>query len=360
MKSSPMKTPCAIIAFACSFVWISEFGYAQDIDTELSAFAKKIAPLIKENAKKKVTVLDFTDLQGGVSELGRYIAEELTVNLVIEKRDFAVLDRANLNKILAEHKLTATGLVDPENAKKLGMFAGVDTLILGTIIPKGQNVNLTAKIITTDTAEIIGAARAEFKMDETAQQLGSRASLKTDGGGTQPDSMGISQDFGNLRITIDRLRSLESGDISLSLTFQNKSAKNPVAVAMYHDICFVRPCNVRSSLTASDGTRMHCQDSDLTGIRSLRLAPDALTEISPGGAVKATIAFQGGRRMSNRITSFTFQAEMVVNQNFRASDYANFRPDQESPLFRDNRESLPPSCKVHNLILEIPFPGRSK
>jgi len=42
----------------------------------------------------------------------------------MSKRDFSVLDRANLNSILAEHKLTAKGLVDPENAKKLGMFSG--------------------------------------------------------------------------------------------------------------------------------------------------------------------------------------------------------------------------------------------
>jgi len=71
------------------------------------------------DGKKKVTVLDFTDLQGGASELGKYIAEQLTVNLVMGKREFSVLDRANLKSILAEHKLTSTGLVDPENAKKL-------------------------------------------------------------------------------------------------------------------------------------------------------------------------------------------------------------------------------------------------
>src|SRR5215468_7972996 len=101
------------------------------MDNELSVLAEKLAVPIKEHGKKKVTVIDFTDLQGGSSELGRYIAEQLTVNLVMAKRDFAVLDRANLKSILAEHKLTASGLVDPENAKKLGMFAGVDALILG-------------------------------------------------------------------------------------------------------------------------------------------------------------------------------------------------------------------------------------
>ncbi len=121
----------------CIFLCGQAHAQAQDIDTELSNLAGKLATQVNDHGKKKVAVLDFTDLQGGSSELGKYIAEQLTVNLVMGKRDFSVLDRANLKSILAEHKLTATGLVDPENAKKLGMFAGVDALILGTIIPKG-------------------------------------------------------------------------------------------------------------------------------------------------------------------------------------------------------------------------------
>src|SRR5262249_15151701 len=116
---------------------------AEDMDSELSKLAIKLAPSIKEAGKKKVTVLDFTDLQGGGSELGKYIAEQLTVDLVMEKREFSVLDRANLKSILAEHKLTATGLVDPANAKKIGQFAGVDALVLGTITPKGSDITLT-------------------------------------------------------------------------------------------------------------------------------------------------------------------------------------------------------------------------
>lgn len=90
---------------------------------------------------------------------------------VIGQHDFSVLDRANLKNILDEHKLTATGLVDPDNAKKLGQFAGVDALILGTMILKPQGISLTAKVVTTDTAEIVGAARTQFRNDDNVKQL---------------------------------------------------------------------------------------------------------------------------------------------------------------------------------------------
>src|SRR6266481_10029833 len=144
-----MNPRLIIVLILCNSILSQGLLRAQDMDKELSDLAEKLAVPIKDHGKKKIAVVDFTDLKGGSSELGKYIAEQLTVNLVMGKRDFSVLDRANLKSILAEHKLTATGLVDPENAKKLGMFAGVDALVLGTIIPKNQKITLTAKILTT-------------------------------------------------------------------------------------------------------------------------------------------------------------------------------------------------------------------
>jgi curli biogenesis system outer membrane secretion channel CsgG len=171
MKSLRLLTAVLCIA-SCSHA----FAEVQDIDKELSDLSERLALPIKDHGKTKVAVIDFANLDGSsAGELGKYIAEQLTVDFVMGKRDFSVLDRANLRNILAEHKLTSQGLVDPDNAKKLGQFAGVDALILGTIIPKGTHtVSLTAKIITTDTAEVIGAARAEFKADDTVQQLESK------------------------------------------------------------------------------------------------------------------------------------------------------------------------------------------
>ena len=53
------------------------------MDKELSSLAEKLAPTIKESGTKKIGVLDFTDLQDKGSELGKYIAERLTVSFVI-------------------------------------------------------------------------------------------------------------------------------------------------------------------------------------------------------------------------------------------------------------------------------------
>jgi len=205
------------------------FAQVQDIDKELSDLAERLAGPIKDHDKTKVAVIDFTNLDGtSAGELGKYIAEQLTVDFVMTNRAFSVLDRANLRNILAEHKLTSQGLVDPDNAKKLGQFAGVDALILGTVIPKGtHSVSLTARIITTDTAEVIGAARAEFKADDTVQDLMSKPVAGSSAGGApgllQDEKPQTVKTLGDLRVELQSLRIVNGNEYLLTLTVANQS-----------------------------------------------------------------------------------------------------------------------------------------
>jgi TolB-like protein len=225
-----MKTLClAFLVFTCLTL-----VRGQDIDKELVSLADKLSVPIKERRTKKITVLDFTDLQRGESELGKYIAEELSLNFVLVKRDFAVLDRANLAKILAEHKLTAKGLINPENAKKLGQLEGVDALIIGTIIPKGQNISLAAKIITTDTGEVAGGARAEFKPDETVKGLMSRAVTTTKASEIPAIEKGAQQ-IGNVFLKVESLQFTKDdsqGKILATIQIKNLSKDETLGVGI--------------------------------------------------------------------------------------------------------------------------------
>jgi TolB-like protein len=284
-----MKPQRLFVITLCIIFCSDAFGQVQDMDKELSDLATKLATSIKDNGKKKVTVLDFTDLQGGSSELGKYIAEELTVDLVMVKKDFSVLDRANLRKILAEHKLTATGLVDPENAKKLGMFAGVDALILGTVTPKNQKINLTAKIITTDTAEIVGAAKTEFKSDESVQQLLAQPAKAEDTtGASEPASTSTPpspKPFGDLQIKVESLKVTPSGYYmlgTLTLIITNASASQTLGVAIETTI------DGKFNLSNSRGDEFHAYE--VTGIektydQGTGIYQDILTDIPPRSSI---------------------------------------------------------------------------
>ena len=266
---------------------------AQDMDTELANLTEKLATQIKDQGKKKIAVIDFTDLQGGTSELGKYIAEQLNVNFVMTKRDFSILDRANLKSILAEHKLTATGLIDPDNAKKLGQFAGVDALILGSIIPKGTNISITAKIITTDTAEIVGAARAQFAADDNVQKLVSQQTAAGGTGSLSDDSAKVTKRLGDLSVGLQSLQIVNGGkQYLLTMKLANTSPKKSIWVAMSGGMVG----NAHQTVTDPSGYDFLNADSDVSGVAStlFQVPSNAFTqatEIKPGDSLPVTIRF---------------------------------------------------------------------
>jgi curli biogenesis system outer membrane secretion channel CsgG len=295
---NPLRLLTAIL---CISVSSHAFAEVQDIDKELSDLTERLAVPIKDHGKTKVAVIDFTDLEGSSEgELGKYIAEQLTVDFVMTKRDFSVLDRANLNKILAEHKLTSKGLVDPENAKQLGKFAGVDALILGTIIPKGTNtVSLNAKIITTDTAEIIGASRAEFKVDTTVQQLTSKpAKAEAPVVESQQESSLPSTPQGKLgelqaKVLSVKLAPIEpnqGGQAMLTMVIANTSETKTYGVAVSANIFD----NANFNLSNDRGEEF--ERRSLSGISSMKdfggRYEGSPTEIPPRSSITITSKFQ--------------------------------------------------------------------
>jgi len=316
------ETPLAVFI---SLLSLQLFAQTPDMDTELSSLAQKLGAAVKANGKKKVTVLDFTDLKGGASELGRYVAEQITVDLVMNKKDFAVLDRANLKSILAEHKLTATGLINPETAKKLGMFAGVDALILGNIIPKGNRVALTAKIITTDTAEIVGAAKAEFQSDETVKKLDSEAAIEENpvpGEKLKKEIPDVTKSFGDLRLAVHALQIVNGNQYLLSFDFTN-AGKRSIWVALSAELMGM----IKGRLTDPEGNEFQPDLHSLSGISSAAFArygyvPNSFspaTELQPGDSISASLKFASVNSRPATPGKCRLQMELLVGKAYTSA-----------------------------------------
>lgn len=296
-----MKLPRLFAALLCLILSGSTLARAQDMDTAITKLTEDVAARIKENGNKKVTVLDFMDLQGNTTELGRYLAEQVTVDFVMAKRDFSVLDRANLKRILDEHKLTTTGLVNPENAKKLGMFAGVDAMIFGTIVPGGGNVSVVVKVITTESAEVVGGAKTKFKIDETVQKLleqpaKAEASKSSTDKPSPPPPPPKPKPFGDLNAKVESFKYIPGdsryGYVSFSIIINNASATDTYGVA------FIEPKD-KISVSNSRG-----EDFDVTELRGIGTVFElngnlmgTFTDVPPGSKIiitgKGQVAWNG-------------------------------------------------------------------
>lgn len=145
--------------------------FAADIHRELEDIAKRLTSRIEETGRTNVAVADFTDLNGNVSQLGRFISEEVSTNMVVSARGFSVIDRNHLRTILKEQKLSMSGLMDPENQKKLGKILGVDALVLGSITPFGESYRVTFKVVATDTARVVTADRGMVPKTPATDEL---------------------------------------------------------------------------------------------------------------------------------------------------------------------------------------------
>lgn len=126
-------------------------------EAEIEKVAERLAVKIANLPSATVAVVDFTDLQGRVTELGRYYAEELSIALVNAPGGFKVIDRGHLKALLAEHKFQTSGVVDEKTAAELGRIAGVTILITGTVTEIEGSLRLAVKALNTKSAAIQAA-----------------------------------------------------------------------------------------------------------------------------------------------------------------------------------------------------------
>lgn len=145
-------------------------AFAGNLDEKLADLSEQITNSMTEAYKTKIAVIEFSDLDGNITNFGKYLSEELITRLFMTKK-FEVVERQLLNKIMAEHTLSLTGLVDPDSAKELGKILGVDAICSGTVTDLGTSVKVNARLIATETGTIFAVASVEIFKDETVIKL---------------------------------------------------------------------------------------------------------------------------------------------------------------------------------------------
>ncbi len=137
---------------------------------EVSALGKMISDRIPKGSK--VAVTELVDLEGNVSSLGKFIAEELITELtILNGREVTVIERRLMMKVLEEQNLSVSELVDPSAIKNVGKLLGAGAIVTGTITELGDEVRVNARIVSTKTGEIESAARATIPITGVVKKL---------------------------------------------------------------------------------------------------------------------------------------------------------------------------------------------
>lgn len=120
-----------------------------------SAEKPSAAPAPGTRAPLSVAVLDFAASTPAEPDLGKQIGESLMIMLSGEP-GLRMVDRATLARTLQELELNLSGVVETNQAVKVGKVVGARLLVTGKAFTMGKEVFLTAKLIGTETSLVDG------------------------------------------------------------------------------------------------------------------------------------------------------------------------------------------------------------
>ncbi len=166
-------------------------------------------------SRRRIAVLDFEFASTGLTNPGsdgpaKGISDLLTTRLV-QSGKYIVVERSQIEKIIQEQNLGASGRLDSGTAAQIGRILGVDVVILGSITKFnveqkssggfgafgiGVSVNenkanaivaLTARLVSTSTAEILAVAEGEGQSSKRDSQV----SVAGFGGGGNTNNLDV-------------------------------------------------------------------------------------------------------------------------------------------------------------------------
>jgi TolB-like protein len=126
-----------------------------------------------ETAKVSVAIIDFESQAPGNPELGTQLSDILTARLSIYDQ-FQLVERKKLEDILKEQQLNLTGMVETQDAVKVGKLVGAKILIFGRAFAVDRDLYIVAKIVGTETSQVKGTlakGSLESNLSEIIDQI---------------------------------------------------------------------------------------------------------------------------------------------------------------------------------------------
>jgi hypothetical protein len=116
------------------------------------------APATKPVQGATVAVLDYEASAPGNKDMGTQMADVLTARLSVED-SFQLVERSGISKILDEQKLKLVGLVDQEQAAKVGKLLGAKLMVMGKAFVMDKKLMIVTKVVGVETGLVKGGIR---------------------------------------------------------------------------------------------------------------------------------------------------------------------------------------------------------
>lgn len=119
--------------------------------------AREFSRGARHEAVERIAVLPFLPADASAPGDGWNISERLITRLV-RRGQVKVIEREMLSKLMEEHSLAKTGMIDPASLRRLGKILSVDAVVTGSFVTLGRQVAVNARLILVETGVILAAS----------------------------------------------------------------------------------------------------------------------------------------------------------------------------------------------------------
>lgn len=145
-------------------------GAQKSLSDGVDDLAAKLAKSYGDGKRGKVAIVPLRELGGGENLLGTYIAETLTNSFFdVGYRD--IVERQMLDRALKELKLSLSGMIDADSAKKIGKFLHADLVVGGTMTDLTGEVSVNCRIFSVETGQVVAVATTKIVKDDNVKTM---------------------------------------------------------------------------------------------------------------------------------------------------------------------------------------------
>ncbi len=156
----------AFILLAPAYLSAAQNGIASRLgriaDSLTAGYGKSAAPL----ERPAVVVFTFSTAKGLEKQRIGFAVSELLSHQLAKTGRFRLLERAELNRVLEELKLSMSGAVDQDDALNAGKLASADLLVLGSVEKMGRSYHVNARLVASGTGEVLATAYESLPSSE--------------------------------------------------------------------------------------------------------------------------------------------------------------------------------------------------
>jgi hypothetical protein len=163
------KKTLAILLFVLFHTQLASAQITQSstFDTSLQQLTDALAAKLNKYATLKMAVWDLSGLDGDVSPIGKYIAEDVSINL---SDRFRVANRNQLSTLIKENKLMSEGFINPATLTQVKRLSDINILITGTISVLNRNIKITLQALDVN-GNILAATKGDVVRNDDVNEL---------------------------------------------------------------------------------------------------------------------------------------------------------------------------------------------